>query len=316
MINRTLIRVKAFKELYSRIITGSSDIKAAERELMDSFVQTRRLFAMCALLPSALATLAEDRISTQYRKFNPDKDVIEKNTRFSGNAFSKLVRSDSVFAAWCRNEGISWNEYETPLKSIYNSILKKEYFQDYTSLENPGMKEAVGLFRNIFSEELSGNEVLEDALETNNIWWTEDLEYVINCLNERLWKMASKGAVEIPPVFENKDDEEFARKLVSTVLVNYDDILETVTSYITNWEAGREVQSDLLIIVMGVAEAQTFSTIPPKVTINEYVELSKHFSTPKSFSFVNGLLYTIIKDMMSDGRIQKDPRGMIGGGLD
>ena len=316
MINRTLIRVKAFKELYSRIITGSSDINAAERELMDAFVQTRRLFAMCALLPSALATLAEDRISTQYRKFNPDKDVIEKNTRFAGNAFSKLVRSDSVFAAWCRNEGISWNEYETPLKSIYNSILKKEYFQDYTSLENPGMKEAVGLFRNIFTEELSGNEVLEDALETNNIWWTEDLEYVINCLNERLWKMASKGAVEIPPVFENKDDEEFARKLVSTVLVNYDDILETVTSYITNWEAGREVQSDLLIIVMGVAEAQTFSTIPPKVTINEYVELSKHFSTPKSFSFVNGLLYTIIKDMMSDGRIQKDPRGMIGGGLD
>jgi len=313
MITRTLIRIKAFKELYSRITVGSTDTKAAENELMQAFVQTQRLYGLVALLPSALAIVAEDKVNAQNRKYNPDQEAIGKNSKFASNAFSRLVQSDSLFINWCNNAGISWNDFETPLKSIYNNILKKDYFQDYLKIENPGMKDAVKLFRNIYTEELSGNEVLEDALEISNIWWTEDLEFVLNKILDDLGNIAAAGHVDIPELFEDKENEVFARKLVGTVLVNYDDLAETVTSYIPNWEVGRVVQSDMLIVSMGVAEAMTFSDIPPKVTINEYVEISKNFSTPKSYSFVNGLLNKIIRVMIEDGRIQKDPRGMVGG---
>lgn len=313
MISRTLIRIKAFKELYSRITTGSTDTKAAESELMQSFVQTQRLWGLMALLPSALAMVAEDKIITQNRKFNPDKGVIEQNSKFASNALSAITRADSVFVNWCNNQGISWMDFETSLKAIYSGMVSKEYFQDYLSIENPSREDAVKLFRHIYSEELSGNEVLEDALENSNIWWTEDLEYVLNKILDRLPSVAASGHVEIPQIFDDKQDEEFAKKLVGVVLVNFDDLAETISSYMTNWEVGRVVQSDILIVAMGIAEAQTFSSIPVKVTINEYVELSKNFSTPKSYSFVNGLLNKILKEMLADGRIQKDPRGMIGG---
>ena len=313
MISRTLIRIKAFKELYSRVTTGSSDTKAAEAELMQAFVQTQRLWGLMALLPSALAMVAEDKVNTQMRKFNPDKQIIEQNTRFASNALSSIVKADSVFVNWCSNQGISWMDFETPLKSIYSSVVSKDYFQDFAVKENPSAEDAVKLFRHIYSEELSGNEVLEDALESSNIWWTEDLEYVINKILEKLSSVVSLGRVEIPQIFEEEEDEAFAKKLVGTVLLNFDDLAETISSYMKNWEVGRVVQSDILIVAMGVAEAQTFSSIPVKVTINEYVELSKNFSTPKSYSFVNGLLNTILKDMISDGRIKKDPRGMVGG---
>ena len=96
-------------------------------------------------------------------------------------------------------------------------------------------------------------------------------------------------------------------------MVEYDDLAETVSSYMSNWDVSRVVQSDILIVSMGVAEAKTFSNIPFKVTIDEYVDIAKHYSTPKSYSFVNGVLNAILKDMHSQGKITKDPIGMVGG---
>ena len=313
MISRTLIRIKAFKELYSRVTTGSTDIKAAENELMQAFAQTQRLYGLIALLPSALAMVAEDKIAAQNRKFNPDRLKIDQNTKFASNTISALTRADSAFLNWCSNQAISWMDFETSLKTIYSSMISKDYFNEFVQLENPGKKEAVGLFRHIYSEELSGNEIFEDALEGSNIWWAEDLEYVINKMLDNLGTIASSGHVTVPQLFEDAEDEQFARKLTSTVMVNFDDLAETISSYMSNWEVGRVVQSDMLLVAMGLAEAQTFSSIPLKVTINEYVEISKHFSTPKSYSFVNGLLNKIIKEMVASGKIQKDPKGMIGG---
>ena len=313
MISRTLIRIKAFKELYSRITTGSTDIKAAENELMQAFAQTQRLYGLIALLPSALAMVAEDKVATQNRKFNPDQDKIDLNTKFASNTLSSLTRADSVFQNWCSNQAISWVDFETSLKSIYSSMISKDYFNDFLKAENPGMKEAISLFRHVYSEELSGNEMFEDALESSNIWWAEDLEYVISKILDNLGGIAASGHVTVPQLFEDSEDEQFARKLTSTVMLDFDDLVETISSYMSNWEIGRVVQSDMLLVAMGLAEAQTFSSIPFKVTINEYVEISKYYSTPKSYSFVNGLLNKILKDQLAQGKIVKDPRGMIGG---
>ncbi len=313
MISRTLIRIKAFKELYSRVATGSTDTAAAEKELFQAFEQTRRLYALMALLPVALQTMAQDKILKQKRKFNPDIEIINECSKFASNPFSVLLKADSAFMNWCNNHAVSWSEFETSLKDIYARICSREYFKEYIALDNPQMGDALKLFHRIYSEELDDNTVLEDALENSNIWWLEDLEYVLLMLLNNLPAIAERQQVEIPELFDSREDEAFARKLVGTVLVNYDDLVETVSANMTNWEIGRVVLSDMLIVSMGIAEAQTFSNIPLKVTINEYIEIAKYYSTPKSYSFVNGLLNRILKDMYADGRIVKDPRGMIGG---
>ena len=313
MLSRTLIRIKAFKELYSRVTTGSSDSSSAEKEVVQAFVKTRELYCLLSLLPYSLAVVASDKISAQNRKFNPDNEAIAFHKAMADNPFSALVRSDSAFMNFCTNSGISWGVYENSLKSIYAAVLQKDYYRQYAELQTPGMKDALNLFKNIYAQELSGNQVLEDELENSCIWWIEDLEYVINQILDGLNKVADSGKVSVPPVFANKEDENFALKLTGTVLVNYDDLTETVSSHMQNWEVGRVVQSDILIVAMGLAEAQTFSSIPLKVTINEYVEIAKNYSTPKSYSFVNGLLNRILSKWCQEGKINKDMRGLAGG---
>ena len=313
MISRTLIRTKAFKELYSRITTENTDTSAAENELMQSLEMTRRLYCLMALLPSAMIPVAEDKISQQMRKFRPDLAIVEQNRKFAGNAISALVKNDAEFNNWCTNSGISWSNLETPLKSIYSAMVSSEFFKEYVQKERPLMDDALKLFRHIYSELLSGNEVLEDALESECIWWADDLDYVLEQILKKLHGIASSGKVAAPELFEDEADKEFARKLTGTVIVEYDDLAETVSSYMANWDVSRVVQSDILLVAMGLAEAKTFRNIPFKVTIDEYVELAKHYSTPKSYSFVNGLLNTILKDEYSKGNITKDPAGMVGG---
>ena len=313
MISRTLIRIKAFKELYSRITTENTDVQAAERELVLSLEKTRQLYCLMLMLPAALVPVAEDKIAQQNRKFKPDFSVIEVNRKFASNPFSALVRADAVFNNHCTNMGIGWSELETPLKSVYSAMVASDFFKEYVKKESPVMEDAVRLFRGVYSELLSGNTVLEDALEGECIWWADDLDYVLEEILKNINKIAKAGHIDLPALFEKEEDEAFAKKLVGSVMVEYDDLAETVSSYMSNWDVSRVVQSDILIVSMGVAEAKTFSNIPFKVTIDEYVDIAKHYSTPKSYSFVNGVLNAILKDMHSQGKITKDPIGMVGG---
>ena len=192
-------------------------------------------------------------------------------------------------------------------------MVSSDFFKEYVGKETPGMEDAVKLFRQVYSNLLSGNSILEDALEGECIWWADDLDYVLEEILKNLGKISKAGHIDPPALFEKKEDETFARKLVGSVMVEYDDLAETVSSYMSNWDVSRVVQSDILIVSMGVAEAKTFSNIPFKVTIDEYVDLAKHYSTPKSYSFVNGVLNAILKDMHTQGKITKDPIGMVGG---
>lgn len=313
MISRSLIRIKAFKELYSRITVGSGDIVAAEKELLLSLDKTRQLYCLMALLPYSLSVLALDKVHTQERKYSPDIKAIEQNSKFAKNAFSELVRTDSAFLNYCSNASITWNDFETPLKGIYSSMVSKEYFRHYLENPSPSMKDAVELFRHIYSEEVCTSSVLEDALETYCIWWADDLEYVVHYLLGQLNRIVKDLHITLPELFENKEDSVFAKKLPGVVMVDYDDLAETVSSYMQNWDVERVVQSDILLVAMGIAEAITFKDIPLKVTIDEYVEISKYYSTPKSYVFVNGLLHKILKQLTVEGKIEKNPRGLIGG---
>lgn len=313
MISRTLIRIKAFKELYSRIATENTDTAPAEKELMLSLEKTLQLYCLMALLPAALVPVAEDKISQQNRKFKPDFSVIELNRKFIANPLSAMVKADSAFCNFCTNLGIGWANLETPLKSIYSAMVSSDWFKKYLEIESPRMEDAVALFSRVYSETVLSSEILEDALEGECIWWADDLDYVVSVILKNLKSMAKAGHIDPPALFDKPEDEIFARKLVGCVLVEYDDLAETVSSYMSNWDVSRVVQSDILIAAMGLAEAKTFKDIPFKVTIDEYVDIAKHFSTPKSYSFVNGLLNAILKDLYSQGKITKNPAGLVGG---
>ena len=221
------------------------------------------------------------------------------------------------------------------VRSIFNSMCGKEYFQNFINGESsqiaepaPGaeaagknqiapagasLKESVKLFAHIYEEELEDSDMVEDMLEEESCLWCDDLGYVLLAILKDLKRIAKEGKVTVPDVFMKEDDEEFAKKLLRVSMINYDEYTELAQSFLSKWDVERVVSTDLTFIVMGIAEAVNFETIPLKVTINEYVEISKYYSTPKSKVFVNGLLDRVLQKLQSEGKIKKAGRGLVGG---
>ena len=180
-------------------------------------------------------------------------------------------------------------------------------------MESPehSLKEDADFIKKIYEEELEDNGALEDILEEMSLYWMDDLAYTINVILKNIPSIAKKGVIEVPQTFLKEDDREYAKKLLTRSMLNYDEYTELVSSMVSNWDLERLVATDLALIVMGVTEAVTFESIPLKVTINEFVDISKYYSTPNSKVFVNGLLDRILQQMVKEGKIVKSGRGLV-----
>ncbi len=312
MLSRRLIRVKVFKVLFSRAAAGYDSLQAAERELVASCEKTLDLYCFMLLLPVALRKVAEAKIEAGLKKFHPTPEEANPNCKFVENKFIQLIDNDVKFLKLCGSKGLNWADYDNFVKKLYASIISKEYFREYMNSEEFSVKEDAELFRKIYEEEFEDNETLEDILEDSNLYWMDDLAYVINVILKNMGSFAKNGKVILPGIFLKDDDREYALKLLTGSLVNYDEYTEIISGYVPNWDLERLVATDLTLIVMGIAEAVSFQSIPVKVTINEFVDISKYYSTPNSKIFVNGLLDKILQQMLKDGKIVKSGRGLLG----
>ena len=311
MLNRRLIRVKVFKELFGKVASGADSLMQAEKELIISCGKTVDLYCFLLQLPSALKKVAEAKIEAGLKKFHPTYEEANPNRKFVENKFIEILENDTAFGAMCSKKGFVWGEYDSFIKKLYSNVVSKEYFQAY--MENPqrSLQEDVNLVKMIFEEELEDNELLEDILEEMSLYWMDDLAYTVNVILKNIPSIAKKQVVDVPKVFLKEDDREYALKLLTKSMVKYEEYTELVSSMVSNWDLERLVATDLALIVMGVTEAVTFESIPLKVTINEFVDISKYYSTPNSKVFVNGLLDRILQQMVKEGKIVKSGRGLV-----
>ena len=317
MINRRLIRIKVFKELFSKVSTGSYDVVPAENELLAACKKTRELYCLMLLLPVELSKMAQEKIDTGLQKFHPTAQEMNPSFKFAQNKFSELVANDEEFLKYCKHHGISWETKFLTVRSIFNSMCSKEYFQKFMSgsevtIGGANLKDSVKLFEHIYKEELEDSEAVGDMLEEQCSLWSDDLGYVLLTILKDLKQIAKSGKITVPDVFMKEDDEVFAKKLLKACMINYDEYTELAQSFLSKWDVERVVSTDLTLIVMGIAEAVKFETIPLKVIINEYVEISKYYSTPKSKVFVNGLLNRVLQKLQKEGKIHKQGRGLVG----
>lgn len=312
MLSRRLIRVKVFKVLFSKVASGSDSVQLAEKELIASCEKTLDLYCFMLSLPVALKRVAEAKIETGLKKFQPTAQEANPNRKFIGNKFIESIENDSKFMKLCESKGLIWADYDAFVKKLYATIIAKEYFQEYMESGHTGIKEDFALFRKIYEEEFEDNAALEDILEDISLYWMDDLVYVVNVILKNMGAMEKKEMVVLPQVFLKEEDKVYALKLLTKSLVNYDEYTEIISGYVPNWDLERLVATDLALIVMGIAEAITFESIPLKVTINEFVDISKYYSTANSKVFVNGLLDKILQKMVKDGKVVKTGRGLVG----
>ena len=319
MLNRRILRIKAFKVLYSNAIAENMSLAQAHSQLDVACEATRDLYIYMLGIVSPLTKIARERIESAKTKFNPTEEELNPNVKFAENALAKLLDADVDFQKILSKKKLSWDQYDIFLKKVMNSIASKEYFAEYMASETSSLKEDCRLFTRIFEEEFVDSEDLERILEDKSIYWNDDLAYALTWCCKTLksfekgesWKLLPLYQSELISGPEVESDKAFVRKLLQSAFAGYDRYFSMISESVTGWEKERLFSTDVALIVMGLAEASSFPTIPVKVTINEYVEISKFYGTQKSRSFVNGLLDRLIQSMVNDGKIVKEGKGLM-----
>lgn len=312
MISRRLIRIKVFKVLFSRISSGSSSFLAIEKELLLSCDKTLELYYFILSLPLALKYVAEQKIEAGLKKHQPTLEEINPNMKFVENKLILLLENDEELRGFCSKRGLNWFDYLPFIKKLYKTVSETSYFETYMSSQSSSLDEDIKLICAILENELDECDELESILEDSNLYWIDDLAFVINIITKKLYSVRKDEVLSHPTVFLKDEDKDYALRLLNVSMIRYDEYIELMSKYVINWETDRLAAIDILLIVMGIAEAVSFPNIPIKVTINEFVELSKFYSTPNSKVFVNGMLDKILLALQEEGIIEKSGRGLVG----
>ena len=319
MLNRRILRIKAFKVLYSSVLAENMSLAQAEAQLELSCEATRDLYIYMLGIISPLTRIAQDRIEAAKSKFNPTEEERNPNMKFAENALAKLLDEDADFQKVYKKKKFDWTQYDLFLKKVMNSIVSKEYYAEYMASDKRSLAEDCKLFTRIFEEEFVDSEELERILEDKSLYWNVDLAYSLTWCCKTLKNLAKGEGWSLIPLYQSElltgegveSDKLFVRKLLQASFAGFEKYSSMVAESVTNWEKERLFSTDVVLIVMGAAEAVTFPSIPVKVSINEYVEISKFYGTPKSRSFVNGLLDRIVQKLAEDGRINKSGKGLL-----
>jgi len=310
MLSRRLIRIKAFKTLFAYEGSGSDNAAAAQKTLVESCDKVKDLYYFMLNISGSLIRVAEDKIAAGMQKFRPTEEEAHPNLKFVHNRFAALLSDDPEFGRYCQRRGLSWGEYEPFVRHVYNSLITKDYYQNYMRSGEDSFEEDCQLFSCIFQDEFEDNEELASILEDLSLLWVDDLAFALNTIIAGLEETARKHRIVHPSTFLKEDDKEFALRLLAESIARYDEYFALISDHLDNWKSDRLVSTDAALIVMGITEAVVFPTIPVKVTINEYVEIAKYYSTPNSRVFVNGILDKIIQEKVRDGEIVKQGRGL------
>ena len=313
MLNRRILRIKAFKVLYSYAENQSMTLAEAESLLEASCEATRSLYLFMLDIIPYLTAEARTRIENAQKKFNPTEEERNPNLKFTRNLISPLLEQDPDFQKIISRRKLSWEPYDALVRSVYDSICTKDYFKEYMASPVSSIAEDAALLIRIFEEEFVDNDELAKILEDMSILWCDDLAYSLTTCCVTLKSLAKGYRWSLPPLYRSEmdlsknaeSDKAFIYKLLCTSFACFGKYAPLVAGNTTQWEKDRLFTVDTVLIVMGLSEAKAFPSMPLRVTINEYVEISKFYSTPKSRSFVNGLLDRLIKKQIEEGDIVK-----------
>lgn len=319
MLNRRILRIKAFKVLYGSVIADQTTLAQAEVQLDLSCEATRDLYLYMLSIVSPLTQVAKDRIEAAKSKLRPTEEDLNPNMKFAENALAKLIDADVDFQKLLSKKKYSWSQYDLLLKKVMNSVASKEYFAEYMSSEDRSLAEDCRLFTKIFEEEFVDSEELEMILEEKSMHWNDDLAYALTWCCRTFKDFADGKSWSLLPLYQSdmkkgedvESDKFFVRRLLQASYAGYEKYSAMVAESVTGWEKERLFSTDVVLIVMGLAEAVSFPSIPVKVTLNEYVELAKFYGTPKSRAFVNGLLDRLIQKLEAEGAVAKEGKGLL-----
>jgi N utilization substance protein B len=261
-----------------------------------------------------LASVAEKRIETGLQKKVPQWEDLNPNRRFVNNRIiKKLVDSEELWKLTSERV-VTWNGYSEIPRVLFSRITEWSLYNEYITSPEDNIIADRKFLNNLLQWLLTGSEDLLLHLEERSIYWNDDLDYAIMMVEKTFRKITEAGddEIKILPLYKNTEDEEFAIVLLRNSLLRDRDLKKLIDSNTTNWEIERIALMDTLVMQLAIAEIISFPEIPVRVTLNEYIEIAKYYSTSKSSTFINGILDKVVREMRSGNMFEKTGRGLIG----
>lgn len=312
MLNRRLLRIKVVKALYSHFKSENDSLSVSEKNLLFGVDKTYQLYHLLLLLIVDLHHYAERRIEAGKAKMLPTPEDLNPNTKFVDNkVIAQIAASDDLLTFTAAN-GLSWSNYPELIKKLYANMTSKEYYKEYMSSGKGSYAEDKQFVTDFYINDVEDFEELSEVIEEQSIYWADDVEYALVIVVKTLQGMSPHDKeVKLSPKFKSDDDRLFAQRLFGNAVVNSKEYFELVDKNTKNWDFDRIAYMDRIIMLATIAELVSCPTIPVKVTLDEYIEISKYYSTPASGTFINGVLDKIVETLTKEGRIKKEGRGLV-----
>lgn len=308
MINRTVIRVKVLQIVYACYQKNSKDLVSAETELLFSLEKSYDLYHYLLLLIVLLTDAEQKRIDKNRNKLLATEQELNPNRRMADNRFAEQLITNGKLTAFSARKGALWNNDDSLfVRNLLKKIIQSDYYKEYLeSASSYGSDK--DFWRKVFKYILMEDEELSEILEDKSIYWSDDLDVIGTFVLKTIKQFSPETGAkqELLPMFKNEADKEFAVKLLHHTLLEEKENNERINRQINNWELERIAQMDLYIMQIALSELLNFPDIPVSVTLNEYIDLSRYYSTPKSPNFINGILDSIVRELKSEGKLFKD----------
>ena len=250
---------------------------------------------------------ASNKIDARKNKLRPSDDDLNPNTRFVDNSFVTQLSKNVQLQNYIKENKISWDNNQDTVKTVYELVAASDSYVEYMSAEKADYAADKDIWRKIYKKIILQSEEFSDSIEDQSIYWTDDLEIVISFIIKTIKKFDLVNGVDQPllPMFKDEEDAEFAGKLLKNSLEKEKEYRKMIDSHTNNWELDRIAFMDIIIMQTALAEIMTFPTIPVNVTLNEYIEISKNYSTDRSATFINGVLDNIVKELKAENKLIK-----------
>ena len=315
MLNRRFLRVKALQEIYAYHQSNSSNLPQAERHLLDGVEDLYKLFVYQLSFWVEVKRFAERRIEENRNKHFPTEEDLNPNLKFVNNRILNALENNKHLMSLEEKYKINWaDSREDFIRKMFTKLTETLEYQEYMNNEEDSFADDKRFLVTVIDTYMAENGLLYDYYSDRDLSFTSDYQIAIFLL----WKYISElpatfdATSKLPPVYRNEDeDKEFVIKLFEKTILHADDYMELVKANITNWDYDRLNLMDKLLIFMALTEFLEFHSVPVKVTINEYIEISKFYSTPDSRRFVNGMLDRLSTVLKEEGKLVKTGMGLI-----
>lgn len=314
MLNRRHLRIKVLQLLYAHFQSNEQDFIKTDKELNVSLDRMYDMYLYLLLTFEELIRAAENKIDDRKKKLRPTAEDLNPNMRFVDNQVINQLSNASRLQEIVKKRKINWigAESQEMFRKMFNAVLESEAYVIYMNSEAPGYDADRNFVLQLFKDSVANSTWLYNFFDEKSIYWMDDLDLCCSMVLKSIKAMNPNEDFVPMPLYKDPEDEStFVHDLLRKTIQNNAEYDELITAMVENWETERIAKMDLVLLKMGITELLYFQSIPSKVTLNEYIEISKFYSTPKSNIFINGILDKIVEKFKAEKRLIKTGRGLL-----